>query len=103
MISPRCCEWEGNADGRFFPRKTLSAISIAFVPEIRTSAIAPSPIGVEMAVIVSADETLTPALNQTRESERNRSHPVWQGALACESPRLRSYNLPGSDCAGRWH
>src|SRR4029077_4955100 len=42
-----------NFDGGSLPRKTLSAISIAFAPEIRTSAIAPSPGGVEIAAMVS--------------------------------------------------
>src|SRR5437764_13594150 len=63
MISPRRWACDCKSDGRCFPRKTLSATSIAFSPEMRTIAIAASPAAVEMAAIVSPGtiERFTPA------------------------------------------
>src|SRR5881392_815035 len=66
-ISPKCWVCEAKSDGRCLPRKTLSATSIASLPEMRISAIAASPAAVEIAAIVSPAtiERFTPASSRT--------------------------------------
>src|SRR5437764_5953127 len=66
-ISPKCCVRDAKPDGRCLPRKTLSATSIASLPDMRISAIAASPAAVEMAAIVSPGtiERFTPASSRT--------------------------------------
>jgi hypothetical protein len=85
MISPKCWTLGAKFDGLSTPQKILSATAMAFSPEIRISAIAPSPVGVEMAAIVS-EPVMSLCSNLPQQSM---AHPQ-----AC--PRIVSFYPQGS-------